>query len=382
MPLQLPNLQSHVKPVVEQAIRRLYEFANSVDVRLSEVSARPVALEQDIPTPAQVSADLQASGRAPLNVSGLIGVLSNPQRATIPEYTALPDSGDPNSQDGVAILLNGQIYRFDQSSEPGQWSPIGTVLYQGTHADRIASYPATNYSVGTLFFEIDRTVYYIVLDYSGSKKWWFFTGKFRSLLSFLPTDLGPEDIEFRFYAIDYRHSWRWGSTIWTYDRDNGDRQSGEFATFASDPGIGWALCDGSIVTTSLDDGTTTSFTTPDLTGDIAILGGSYDAVRRPAARAKWEATAKTETKAHEHPFGPFDVVSADDSGSGTEVQSGTGVVVASHPHSHMVTMAGDSAFEDPAHYHDLTDTNALLKVPSETNGGVPIRMALQWYVRL
>lgn len=100
-----------------------------------------------------------ADGANP-NVTQLIGLLAQAQRAYIPEYSTLPSLQDPISQDGALISVNGILYRFEGIPQPGQWVPqtaLGAVII-ATHLQRIANYPPASNPVGGLLYESDTTL--------------------------------------------------------------------------------------------------------------------------------------------------------------------------------------------------------------------------------
>lgn len=103
-----------------------------------------------------------ATGDNP-NVTQLLGILAQAQRAYIPAYTTIPDLQDPASQNGSLASVGGILYRFDGSTQPGIWKPQAAlaVAIIDTHANRIANYPAANYPSGTLFYETDTELLYV-----------------------------------------------------------------------------------------------------------------------------------------------------------------------------------------------------------------------------
>lgn len=101
-----PNLTGQVAPQVDDAIRRLY--AHVYEIRGERANAPTTSLN--------VSA-LQVGGATPLNVTGLIGTLAQPQLARAPLYAALPNAGNVISQDGALIFFSGALYRYDASAQ-------------------------------------------------------------------------------------------------------------------------------------------------------------------------------------------------------------------------------------------------------------------------
>lgn len=263
----------------------------------------------------------------------------------------------------------------------------GTVLV-GTHADRLAI-DASTVGIGTVFFETDRTVFYIAVDAgSGLHKWVYASGVFSSTLSGIPT-LGANDVNFLFGATDYLHLWRWTGAAWHFAP--GDPGSG-FIVAGSPVGGAWAACTGGSVTIATDAGGTTSVTTPNLTGEVFIKGGS-PAGQQVATRPTWETASATEDDTHDHTYGGTTDPVGDHSHAlntftniwslqtGATLFAETGVVsptqdAGAHSHTYSGTTNNDT------HNHTLTDANARLKVPSEANGGLPLRISLTWYIRL
>lgn len=104
-----------------------------------------------------------------------------------------------------------------QMSGGGMPSPFtlgGITLQQSsgtledTHANRIANYPAGNYSAGTTFFESDRTVLYL----DNGVAWVYVSGVYNSLLANKPADLVSTDAGFLFYSTDFPASYLWGGS--------------------------------------------------------------------------------------------------------------------------------------------------------------------------
>lgn len=90
---------------------------------------------------------------------------------------------------------------------------LNTVQLVGTHAQRLAS-PASSYSVGTLFFETDRTIVYTVLQVAGGSRWVYEDGIFNAPIASRPTDLGTYDAGFLFYATDQSITYKWSGSAW------------------------------------------------------------------------------------------------------------------------------------------------------------------------
>jgi hypothetical protein len=201
------------------------------------------------------------------NVTQILGILAQAQRSYIPAYTSLPSLQDPASQNGSLISVNGILYRFNGSPQPGQWLPqeaVATVLFD-TRANRIANYPPANYVPGTILFETDSTLFYIIQIVSSVNKWVWCSGEYartQAQLAALAATLTTTDTGLLVNVTDYAHILQWSGSAWTWGP--GESGSGYFQDFAIAPtGSGWHACDGSTGIKYLKaDGTTGTITVP------------------------------------------------------------------------------------------------------------------------
>jgi len=343
---------------------RLYETPTSIEQAILEAEKKLPSLIRENAEVIQRS--LQADGNAPLNLTSLPGI-------------------------------------------PAQVSQI----IQDTHANRIALYPAANYP-NTVFWETDRLVLYV----SEAGTWKYVSGVNVNTFSNRPADLGTGDVGFQFYASDFTVGWRWSGTAFEYRYGIYERTQAQLAALAallaasdvgflvdvtdyehilkwtgtawsfqagdgsghvvmgkpdgSAPNGGvWGLCDGTAYTVLNGVGTTSNLTTQNLTGEVFLKGATAVAGQQAAVRATWEVAAITDNASAGTPAG-----SIGNNDSSVAVQSGAGTTVAADPHSHSFT---GSAMGN--HQHALSDANAQLKVPSEANGGLPLRISTVWYIR-
>ncbi len=276
-----PNLSSRIDPITDQAIRYLFDAiyalqdGSGLGDGAKKVITETVGPSLTLPAiTAHVSQALSAGGSSPLNVTGLPGVLPQPQPTATPVVTALPTSG-PLVYIGSQVLFNGLPYTYTANPTaggPAFWKlQVATAapIYD-THANR-TNYPAANYPLGTTYFEIDRTnVTYVVQNVSGVNTWLFYNGIMVDVLANLPT-LGVNDANFQFQASDFAHVWTWDGAAWHFAPGN----SSGYYTFTNtgSPPVGgvWGKADGSTYTQSIDNATTISVVSANISGNYIRL---------------------------------------------------------------------------------------------------------------
>jgi hypothetical protein len=211
MPIQYPNLIQDRYTLVK--MREIIDVVNRIK---PTVESHAVLLETPIPSYAKIQQALSAGGTNPLNVGGLVG--------------------------STPLGLGGAML--------------------GVHAARPN---ATGLPEGTLYYETDRTAFYIIQNFGGSKTWTYASGMMTGIRTAAPTDLAAGDVGFLYNVDDYIHLVRWSGVAWNLV----DAVGGYFLDSAIVRGTGYQLCDGT-VTDYLLDGTTNlavqPFTTPDETG--------------------------------------------------------------------------------------------------------------------
>jgi hypothetical protein len=139
------------------------------------------------------------------------------------------------------------------------------------------------------------------------------------------------------------------------------------ATHGSAPRGGvWGLCDGTAYDVATAAGGTVSVTTPVLSTGAFLRGGAYTGSINGASRATWEIGAKTDLGGiHQHGYTPSCTLSGIADGEVNTAACGFELETTS----------------DGGHVHTLDGGDALLKVPSDANGGLPANIALSWYIR-
>lgn len=365
--------------------RRLWDMVYDLQDKLTAHENNIAGLQAQIPTPAQISKIVRSNGPSPLDVTALTGRLMTNQYAFVPKFTpSLPTYKDPSASvgDGTLITLAsagntggaGVLYRWNEPFDVGAFQAqqaVGVSLI-GTHADRLALFPASSYEPGTTFYETDRKVFYIIEFVLGSNVWVYAAGVMHDNLATIPTDLALPDIGFLFGPADQPgHLLIWGGLFFLFGPgDAGSKYIVAAPGNPPDTNNLWGFCDGSTYACLNGDGTLTNITTPDMTGNVFIEGGAYTGVQKPAIRATWDPSAVTDLEStHVHPITLFN--------------SNLGPVNQTPPTNPFFGVAGGTLLSDPGtpHAHALTDPLSILNPPSESNGGLPLRINLNWYIR-
>jgi hypothetical protein len=218
-----PSFDASVPRSVVEAIRRALDQLYAVRERTDAIQDAGYLTERLASAAYGYAAQqqaLQATGEKPLNVTGLVGLLSQPQKAYVPFVDALPDVlHDPMSQDGALVAWNQVIYWFDGRTEPGRWLPLGAVgvLIEDTHANRLTLYPAADYPLCCVFYETDRQWFYHNILVGGVKTWVWLAGNMRAVIGSRPAGLGVNDTGALFYATDWTIWYRFDGTNWIYE---------------------------------------------------------------------------------------------------------------------------------------------------------------------
>lgn len=286
-----PNLTGVAHDNVGFAIRKILDNVYATQGKVDGLAKSiPSKLTLSSADKADIANSLQINGSSPLNVAGLLGQLAQAQKALAPvsQASGAPSSGtNPNPQPGQLQIQNGQLFFFDDSTNPGQWRAVSAtgVFVQDTFAN-ITLYDATSYPLGAVFWATDATVGYTVQEVSTVNTWVYAWGtNFLGDITLLPT-LTTTDAGFKLYDVNWDHTWQWDGTAWHYQPDE-PSEPGDVkwrASTATPLKNGWQVCDGSTVTATQDDATTTSVTVPNLFGQYAagIAAGSYTGTQIPA----------------------------------------------------------------------------------------------------
>ncbi len=220
----------------------------------------------------------------------------------------------------------------------------------GTHSERISTYNPLNYDLGQMFYETDRTTFYINRVVSGSKVWRWAAGMYFDVLANLPVDLSTNDAGFLLSVTDYSHTLRWTGSGWTWGPE--DDGSGYYRLAETAPsGFGasaWQICNGSTISRLNPDGSTTSVTVPDVTTARYMKGGL-------TAAAVAGYSGNTPTGTNESP-----IEFTGDPAGGVAVQSGAGTTVVAHPYTPDGFVSTPAWTGDPMTALELPNKQAIL----------------------
>ena len=147
----------------------------------------------------------------------------------------------------------------------------------GTHAFRLNNTVASKLPSGSIFYETDRTLYYI----NQGGVWTYLAGTMQATQSGIPSDLStltPADDGVLVFVTDFSHTLIWnhnlqlsGGTGWTWAP--GERGSGEVVAFsvAGTPNLtpGWVAANGATKVQMLNpDGSISLVTVPNVAGSF------------------------------------------------------------------------------------------------------------------
>lgn len=269
---------------------------------------------------------LQVNGKNPLNVTGLLGVLSQPQPANANNQPSAPT----NQAVSTIVTINNVISQVTGFGIAQPLSAIALVLFDAYANWTVTNYNPASYAPGTIFVITDRNVAYRVQVVSGSNAWVYWTGfdsvtqsQISGLKGFNGGALGANDTDLLIRVTDYEHVLQWSGSAWNWGP--GDSGSGYFSDFAVAPtGNGWHLCDGSSGVGYLQhDGTLGTLTLPNTDSTPAYRKGT-NGYSNSIAAAGTPTVTPTGTVSTPTILSNFTGNALSD----TTVQSGTGASVA------------------------------------------------------
>lgn len=400
------------------ALQSQFQGATAKIVTVQQSATGQISVQGDTSslTPAAIAKAISAVGPAPADPTGLVGRTRSGQYTFVPKFDNVPPVSDPsaNSGDGVLVTVGdttkqtaGFLWRYNQAfNEFERVQAIGVVLF-GLHSDRVLVDPTT-YEPGTLYYETDRQIFYIILPLTPNK-WVYATG---IMYGILPTDLvpgldtgflvfvaaagilfraftdgglinfgyiagtqygtqsniptpGAHDTGRQYYVTDYGHLLVWDGAAWTFGdgSTSGNRSIGGDQPF---PNAYWVQDTGSPITILKPDGSLGSVNSIiKTTGDgvpFLRLGGTEVLSPTAATAPTWDAAAVTDDEStHTHSVAQTNLTTA----------AGAVPVDTGNP-----TGAGS------AHHHALSNANAKLNKPNDTNGVWLSNQTLKVWVRI
>lgn len=221
------------------------------------------------------------------------------------------------AEDAADLVTLGQVEALIAAIEhPESGGSASVSVRVGAFTNRGSASPA-----GKVFFASDRD--YVGWVSTGSA--WIYVAGIQS--GTLDPDEKPtlttNDVGYLFHSTDFNRLYRWSGTAWADAPGQPARYAVHWFTVAPDPITGWALLDGSTVDVSTKIGGVT---------EGVVLSDMVTANRFPRASGTAGGTGGAET------VDPPSTASGNNSAS-QEVQSGTGVTVAAHTHTHNTDLA-------------------------------------------
>lgn len=212
--------------------------------------------------------------------------------------------------------------------------------------------------------------------------------------------LHDRDTGLLFAALDVDHQFRYGGSNNGWAFAPGDPGSGYIVAGTKVPNGGlWALCDGNNANVTQANGNVTLVATPNLTAGVFLRGGNNGSnsigVVNPATSPTWLAGSATDPEsnhthvipdqntglesAHTHTISFITGTANLTAGNNLYVQALNNTTSNGSPHLHDVP--SQSTNNGSPHNHTLSNSAAVLNPPSNNNGGLPLNVALLWYMR-
>lgn len=234
---EIATLTGLADPRVVSAIEQLAQRSQHVAAEFAAVLDKVGSLENaKAPLSAsEIKTRLQVNGGNALDVTGLLGILAQPQKAGVPLVTELPPPTATNN--GQLVNFNGVLYYLNAPTDPGQWLPISAVgtTVLNTHANRLLNYPPANFAVGTTFWETDRRSLYLATG-AVTRVWTFILGQpMTGSTASRPADLGVNDPRFPYQNTTTGTLQLWTGTTWI---DVSGVMSGTHAARPATAGVG------------------------------------------------------------------------------------------------------------------------------------------------
>lgn len=247
---------------------------------------------------------------------------------------------------------NGNFVPF--SVTRGAWY-YATGIFSGNNADQPTLVDPND--DGMWFWNSDLTVMRQATRQFGAIDFAYRSGVYSAPLASIPGNLSMGgDLNFRFYASDYNHSYIWGGVAgWNFTDGSASNYMQMGGANAPYGGL-WAPCDGNVTIVALPNGGTANFTTPVMANGSYPVAGPYTGNQQNATSPGWGAGAKTDDESlHTHGLNTANAVTAitfNPGNSNASLNFNTGVFTTSS-----VTGPGS------AHNHNLGSANATFTGP-------------------
>jgi hypothetical protein len=215
-------------------------------------------------------------------------------------------------------------------------------------------------------------VLYELVTSGGTPFWQYVAGGSIGTIAGLTTGLGTSDEGFLYYATDFYHLYQWNGANWIFAP--GSESSGMIVMGMSAPypTAAWHICDGSTISVATPAGTLATVTLPPATSTLGpfLRSGTYLGTVATATPATWNTAATAAT----------DMTTLT---TNVTLTTATVIVATAATGSTVVTAITATAGDSPnPHHHTLTNANAKLNAPSDTNGGEPANLTFGLYFRI
>jgi hypothetical protein len=255
--------------------------------------------------------------------------------------------------------------------------------------------------INFLFEASDRKVTYQAVNNSGNIYFAYYFGIEQMTLStFGGRTFNVNDAGYRIGITDYQHQVVFDGTNWDFaPGDPGSKYLAASADGTAPNGGVWGLCDGSaynVFKITAGVPATASVTTPNLTADTFLRGGTFTGSVDPTSAPTFVAgsiTLSNETATHTHTMtGNTDYetnhthtltsISINNPVSGTPTQVVAALTTGIETgvgHRHVLSGGATLTTETAPHTHTVTGTGAI-SAPT-VGSGAPRSFALNWYMR-
>lgn len=305
--LNLPSLTGQIPRDAELAVRQLATAVEVLAGQIDQIPAAPAPL-----TLAQINQGLQATGSAPLDITGLPGASTSvtvgthaTRLQTTPGavnslfvesdrsavYVATATAWQFLGTLGLPIVLQANLWGDLGTADAGfemfgadtgylyWWSGnvwhIRSGVIRDTYANRptvsagIWHYSTFTLEYGAVFFTAtDWGGATWALDYTSNALKFVWGGPYRVTLGGKPT-LTTTDAGLPIYATDYNRTYQWTGSAWS--EINPTPRAVYLMQFAPVE-AGWHVCDGSVVAVSDPTGGTSNVTLPNYGSGAFPLG--------------------------------------------------------------------------------------------------------------